>query len=160
GSVLIENLQTGKQTRLTLGRGNSGRTFPPWNPLGVQVLAFAPDGYMLAVSSPEDGILSFYDVDTGRQIGSEVTSGITQARFSPNRKILATVGLEGVQLWDVARHVQIGELSAGSDLADLDSLEFNPDGSMLVVANGWSLKLWDVATRHLLAQIDDYNDNG
>lgn len=75
--------------------------------------------------------------------------GDQDVAFSPDGKILATASHSGiVQLWNVRTHLQIGEpIDVGSSLV---AVAFSPDGKILATA-GKDIRLWSVATSHLIA---------
>src|SRR5262249_27036764 len=73
------------------------------------------------------------------------TARISDVVFSPDGKILASAGQDGVvRLWDVARRQPLGApLSGHRD--EISSLAFRRDGAMLASAGyDGTLRLWDV----------------
>jgi WD40 repeat protein len=65
--------------------------------------------------------------------------------FSPDGKTLATGGLSGARLWDVATGQQIG--SPLTDAVDdmVNSVAFSPGGTMLATGDSSGVQLWDVS---------------
>ena len=121
----------------------------------VTLLKFSPDSRILA-SGSQNHTLKLWDVSTGRELHSFgvsvppstiYTSGVTSAAFSPNGKILATIGAQGgpneIKLWDVATGSELKVLFGHSTW--VSSAAFSPDGRLLVngSADG-SIEIWDV----------------
>jgi len=78
---------------------------------------------------------------------------ISAVEFSPAGDLLASGGFDGkVKFWDWKSRLPAGELDLGSRVI---SLAFSPDGRWLAVSsNGRNCRLWDVATRHEIAEFD------
>ena len=74
--------------------------------------------------------------------------GETVVAFSPNGKMLATAGHDGIaRLWDVAAQQQIGAPMTASAGA-VSAVAFSRDGKMLATAGGdGTARLWDVAAQ-------------
>jgi WD40 repeat protein len=152
GIVHLWNIATHQQVgTLTNGSG-----------LGFTEVTFSPGGRILATASG-DGTIRIWDLATDREIGKPVTLtprapetstsapgesvSIVDMAFSPDGKLLATVGQNGsALLWDVATGRPAGTLAAGGAV---NQVAFSPDGKLLatVTQNGVVL-LWDVATGH------------
>jgi WD40 repeat protein len=72
---------------------------------------------------------------------------VSAVAFSPDGKMLATVGYHGrIRLWDVATRRQIGA-PMSADGYYLSAVAFSPDGKTLATASyDGTARLWDVAT--------------
>ena len=130
---------------LALLKGHTGAT---------TVLAFSPDGDLLA-SGSDDASICLWDTTTYQQIRTLKTNGIVTAiAFSPNGKTLATGSGKRIQMWNVRIWQQIFTISQGnSTVADL---VFSPDGTSLASASiDDSIKLWDAKTGQLKFNFDE-----
>jgi WD40 repeat protein len=65
------------------------------------------------------------------------------AAFSPDGRVLAVAGAQGVQLWGLPGMTRAGELGRGP----ARSLAFSPDGRVLAVAGDRGVQLWHVQRR-------------
>jgi WD40 repeat protein len=145
----------------------------------IQMLAFSPDGKILASGGGETIIL--WNAGT-RQMLRKITSGhpfesasqsiagVQTMAFSPDGKTLVSGGCGKVErragqpnnscgvgelrFWDAKTGQMIGApLATHED--HVISLAFSPDGTTLVSAAGSyddTIKLWDVATRQLIGR--------
>ena len=118
----------------------------------VNVVAFSPDGKLLAMGSG-NGIVRLWDVATQRQIGVQLGT-LNRARliesmaFSPDGTTLAAASKDGVvRLWDVATHQLIGAPLTGDVSSAIYAMAFSPDGDLLVAGHAdGTIQLWDVAS--------------
>jgi WD40 repeat protein/DNA-binding SARP family transcriptional activator len=112
---------------------------------GADVLAFSPDGKMLAASLLTGGVRLF-DPSNGRVLRTLADPGnqTISLAFAPQRSLLAAGTVGGtVELWDLARGRLLGSplLADSSAIADL---AFDPSGERFVTtgARGGDAKLW------------------
>jgi WD40 repeat protein/uncharacterized caspase-like protein len=131
---------------------------------GVNVLAFSPDGKMLASVNSENDV-KIQDVATGRvlQTFSAYTKnfggGVNAMTFSPGGRYVTTGDFSGViKFWDVATGRELSQISepkalnlSHSILGDPDSqltrLVYRADGKYLAaLGKGDKVKVWDVST--------------
>ena len=142
------------ETHQVIGKPLKGNSY--W----VLQLAFSPDGRLL-VSRSEDNSIVLWDVSTvldtsmasGQSIGQPLqghSSGVLSIAFSPNGKILASGGNDGILLWDMTNHHRLGQPLQGHSNA-VSSVAFSPDGKILASGSyDNTIILWDVATRQAI----------
>jgi WD40 repeat protein/transcriptional regulator with XRE-family HTH domain len=128
---------------------------PPWPQVGVNRLAFSPDGTLLALAGV-DGTLQFWAVPRQAQgrwhaLGPPLLADpvwLVALAFSPDGQMLATGGSDGlIRLWDVQRRRLAGRPLSGHAGA-IFALAFNRQGTLLASAgHDQSIRLWDVRLR-------------
>lgn len=125
----------------------------------IRALAFLPDGRGV-LSGAKDGTVRVWDVASGRQLRlvAEHPPGPVPYAFSPDRRVLATSGhdglvtMSGYALW-CGRTVQLRELGTGKLMRTLRgheggviALSFSPDGRQVASAGSdATVRVWDVA---------------
>ncbi len=103
---------------------------------------FTPDGKSIVTIGPHS--MWVWNSSTG-QLRTEIPRCHGTIAFSADRKIMACADEDAIRLFDATTFAELrrfGENGAGPALA----AKFSPDGKLLVVANGSSISLWDVAT--------------
>lgn len=122
----------------------------------VEVLAFAPQGRLLAVggidwlsTSGLDGAISVWDVTRSLEIAL-LSGGTTSVAFHPSGRLLASASLvQTVRLWDVADRRLVAELAGHEDA--VTCVAYSPDGRLLASgSDDHSVRLWDADTGALL----------
>jgi WD40 repeat protein len=115
-------------------------------------LAFSANG-VLAVGEvstvPDTDEVRLWDVSARRQIGRILVKKAILApglAFSADGRRLASVDLDGstARVWDVAQNRQLGDALGRKDLPFLVAL--SPDGGVLAVAGGDSVRLYNVTS--------------
>jgi WD40 repeat protein len=125
---------------------------------GASVVAFSPDGKILAAAGMAGGgPIRLYDPRTGQPVGNLPSKHdyINGLIFSPDGKNLASGGrmLKGplhfaIVLWDIATRTELG--SFGHDPAAFD---WSRDGRLFAAPNlEGPVRLWEIATGKNLAQ--------
>jgi Tol biopolymer transport system component len=134
----------------------------PSQPLGVDRLAFSPNGKVLAVAV--GGHVCLWSLATDTLIFNLSTPGtlINALAFNPDSTLLAAAAILGsgnsVLLWDVATGTQVATPLAGIpdvEKIGIGALAFSPDGKILAAAGGGhgSIYLWSIATESLAGTI-------
>ncbi|HEY2466576.1 MAG TPA: TIR domain-containing protein [Terracidiphilus sp.] len=81
-------------------------------------------------------------------------NGVHAVSFSPNRRMIATGGTEGIQFWD---SVSGSRLFRIDDIGSVLGLAFNRDGSRLAMAGqDGTTRLWDTISRRELRRLNGH----
>jgi len=105
---------------------------------GAEAITVAPDGRTAAFGT-SDGSVGFADLRTGRPLGAPAPTHVGQVSdlaFSADAHWLATTGGSVLRLWDARARRPVASFQGVVGTAT--SLAINPDGRMLLVADGRS----------------------
>ena len=109
------------------------------------LVAFSPDGKILASGGGESALIHLWDITDPRAakpLGTPLEGGDLSLAFSPDGKILAALGVDAVTLWDVTDPHAAEPL--GTPLEGGFSLAFSPDGKILATGSSHgTITLWD-----------------
>jgi WD40 repeat protein len=127
--------------------GNALRAFDG-HTLRINSLAFSPDGKLLASGSRDDTV-KLWNLASGRELVTfeghtsqipwlnkddpAVELGGQRVAFSPDGKILASVGGVNLNLWDVGRRKHLGSIDLYVN--DRRFFAFSPDGQRIAIAD-------------------------
>ena len=123
-------------------------------------MSVSPEGNLIALTSGTDSTVLLWDLNK-RKITGELKrsykSSITNVVFSPDGKLLASIGTDQesyAHLWDSKTHKLLGDLDPDRySVPFLYLIAFSPDGRMLAAAGGQGqgeILLWDVYTHRRL----------
>jgi WD40 repeat protein len=148
GTVALWNATTGDLLRQFLAKASA--------------LAFAPDGQFLAAGD-DSGQIFVWSVSTGEQAVRLFSDrlGIHSLAFARDKRrkpdgaeswLLAAGDAGGtVTVWDVSRRIPRSYFRGS--LHDIYDLQFSPDGATLASCGRNAVKVWDIASGHLLLEI-------
>jgi WD40 repeat protein len=119
-----------------------------------EMAVLSPNGQLLATGS-DNGTLTFSDAKTGDVMATvpHVYAGFLRQEFSPNGRLLATVGKDAVgelgppaaKIWDTATYKIVAAPPGHTGL--VLSIAFSPDGATLATCGmDNSIRFWDTTT--------------
>jgi WD40 repeat protein len=130
-----------------------GRVGEPLSGVGsISTLAFANKGRTLTTGSV-DGHVVLWDPSRRDRIGQLISRRFRGEEggvaFSPDGRTLAWVEEQtGIALWDVERQQPMGHFGDGEAIA------FNPNGTLLAVAELGDVVVWNLEPRRLVRSFD------
>ncbi len=155
----ISNQPTGVSSAPTAAPtlGPSVQASSPSGPLQLRQLAFLEqgagrlawslDGQGLYIAGYDTGL---YDVAAQQMTQDVQIQGAQRGAFSPDRRLFAAMGSDGVTLWDTGSWGMLWSLPGSGDT---DGAAFSPDGRFLATATGDTVKVWEVAAQKELRTI-------
>lgn len=126
----------------------------------VVALAVSPDGQRYYTAA-EDGSLRAWDVDSREMIFElDFARVVQELTVSPDGETLAAhVGNSGVLLFDAETGQEV-EPTLPYSIDSGEGLAYSPDGSQLLVASFWDLKMWSATADTLeLSPLSDQSFN-
>ncbi len=152
GKAIIWDVVNGKQLLQM-----AGSTLPT-DAIGVQRIAFSPDGSRLATGDAQ--FVRIWDASSGQLIHSLAghSDDVWAVAYSPDGKQIASSGVDGsVRVWDAASGAPSLVLTGFE--GPVETLVFSPDGKKLAASSDdLTLKLWDAQSGALLFSRGNFSD--
>ena len=129
GRIRIWDTTTGEERKRLIGHANVGLSRKEFKAVDVWVLAFSPDGKMIA-SGSKDKTVQLWDIENDKKLATlETHEGwITALAFSADGKTLASGDADKViKLWDVDTHKERATLLGHKNT--ISTLTFVPEGT-------------------------------
>ncbi len=148
----------GNEHRIVLWDAKAGKQLRQFRPQGntISELLFSPDGETLFVAG-STGVhpFSLQDDSAGRDLSGR-SGGVLGAAVSPDGRMVATGGQDGVvRLWEIASGKE--RRAMYGDIASVGAVAFSTDGALLATgSNNGFIRLWDVASGHRLHSFDGH----
>jgi WD40 repeat protein len=132
-------------------------------PRAVKAVAFHPDGTRLAIGTQvgSDGVV-FCDVGTGRTIRKfaaeqRAFNRATSIAFSGDGRLMATVDVQGIRIWDVETARELKLLHSRDDHALVRAIAFSDDGRLAVGDEEHVITLYDVGSGEILRKLTGHS---
>jgi WD40 repeat protein len=118
----------------------------------ITEIEFSPDGQML-VSVDVQSQARLWRVSTGEKVW-ELEDVRAPAAFSPDGKVLALNGSDGVTLWSLEDRQVLAVIES---FAAYDMV-FSADGQVLITSNFDEIQFWGITTKKLLRRLTWHTD--
>lgn len=107
--------------------------------LDEAIVPFEPDGllYTVAELNPEQAL-------------------IRELVFSPDSLVLVSAATNGLSLWETDKFYETNRLLNNRQIIDVD---INSDGTLIAIAKGRSVALWDMENREEILEITEHTSN-
>lgn len=152
--------QTDDGVALKVDTGESQR-YTLQVPLGVDTMAFSPDGMLLAVAD-KAGHIQLVQAATGTIVRTlQAETAVMALAFSDDGALIGGYGDDGmIHIWAVSDGTLIGRLAdapaetkVASSIHQQTEFIFTPDKTLLIVFDAGSVRFYRVADGHLTHQI-------
>jgi WD40 repeat protein len=146
-SKLVASSGVDKTVRLWTTAGEMVRTLPAQEGIraSFEVLAFSPDGKILAAGDPFFGNIDLWEVATGKALGTIKQEGCKGLGFAAAGKLLMGTRDGVLRVWDIPKKEITAELK-GHDGA-ITVLVVLPRGIIATGGADGTVRLWDLAAK-------------
>jgi WD40 repeat protein len=123
----------------------------------VESLAISPNGQTL-VSCSNDNTINLWNLKTNKFNRSLLghTSNVLSVAISPDGKILASGGLDGIKLWDLLQERPLATLVRFDNI--ISAIAISPDGQILASGDHQgAVKLWDLNSGKVIRKFVAHN---
>lgn len=120
---------------------------------GSERIVFTPDSNTLITARGNDTV-ELWDTTSGKVKQKIDTMSLLCLALSPDGKILAVGGYDGLHLFDAITGAYIAEL--GGHIRGVSRIAFSPDGSVIASSSPEELFIWDTETKRRLVSIDGH----
>jgi dipeptidyl aminopeptidase/acylaminoacyl peptidase len=142
----IASASVDKTVRLWTTAGEMVRSLPAQERIRgrVEVLAFSPDGKILAAGDPFFGNIDLWDVATGQVLGTIKQEGCKGLAFLTEDKLVFGTRDGVVRVWDIPRKEVVAEMK-GHD-GPITALALLPGRIVATGGHDTTVRLWDLTT--------------
>src|SRR5436309_1092063 len=127
------------------------------NFFGATRLIFSPDGRLLATATFRSSTIKLWETATGREFRSinlehDPDNSLELCSTSDGRLLAAGIVEKRLKVWDLTAKQSERDLTPTTH--DFSKVQFSPDGRFVALAEGYTVKAWEVATGRVLTPLN------